>query len=171
MIRFTVPGKPAPLQRARAVRRGSFIKVLDTEDNKVNKATVGWYGKAAMGGKPLLQGPLAMTIEFRLPKPKSKIKVHSTPFPLPDSKPDIDNLGKMILDALSQVVYEDDAQIVTLTLRKRWAKPSGPETTIWIDHESTRMMVIRRFGWLATLLGLNVDWKHVEEEWIKHGED
>ncbi len=33
-------------------------------------------------------------------------------------KPDLDNVAKAVLDALSQVAYEDDRQIVALTVRK-----------------------------------------------------
>ena len=37
-------------------------------------------------------------------------------------KPDADNLAKAILDALNGVAYPDDAQIVTLTVRKRYGE-------------------------------------------------
>ena len=37
-------------------------------------------------------------------------------------KPDADNLAKAILDALNGVAYPDDAQIVKLTVRKRYGE-------------------------------------------------
>lgn len=36
-------------------------------------------------------------------------------------KPDIDNITKVVLDALNKVAYEDDTQIVEVASIKRWA--------------------------------------------------
>ena len=36
-------------------------------------------------------------------------------------KPDADNIAKIVLDALNGVAYNDDKQVVELTIRKRWS--------------------------------------------------
>ncbi|MDF2537449.1 MAG: Holliday junction resolvase [Herbinix sp.] len=36
----------------------------------------------------------------------------------PTKKPDIDNIAKVILDALNGIAYKDDTQVVTLEVRK-----------------------------------------------------
>jgi Holliday junction resolvase RusA-like endonuclease len=36
----------------------------------------------------------------------------------PTKKPDTDNLAKIILDSLNKMAYDDDSQIVTLTVQK-----------------------------------------------------
>lgn len=35
-------------------------------------------------------------------------------------KPDVDNLGKLVLDAAIGIIFEDDHQVVTLHMTKRW---------------------------------------------------
>lgn len=39
-------------------------------------------------------------------------------------KPDIDNVVKIVLDALNKVAYQDDAQVVELVTIKRWSQSS-----------------------------------------------
>ena len=36
-------------------------------------------------------------------------------------KPDIDNITKVVLDALNKVAYLDDTQVVELAIIKRWS--------------------------------------------------
>lgn len=36
----------------------------------------------------------------------------------PTKKPDMDNIGKLVCDALNDIVFEDDVQIVRLNARK-----------------------------------------------------
>jgi Holliday junction resolvase RusA-like endonuclease len=42
---------------------------------------------------------------------------------MPVSKPDCDNYGKLLLDALNHFAFQDDSQVTTLVLRKRFAGP------------------------------------------------
>ena len=35
-------------------------------------------------------------------------------------KPDADNVAKIVLDSLNKIAYEDDKQVVELTVIKRW---------------------------------------------------
>lgn len=39
-------------------------------------------------------------------------------------KPDIDNITKVVLDALNKVAYQDDTQVVELVAIKRWSNTS-----------------------------------------------
>ena len=45
---------------------------------------------------------------------------------MPVSKPDCDNYGKLLLDALNHFVFHDDSQVTTLVLKKRFAGPEQP---------------------------------------------
>lgn len=56
-----------------------------------------------------------VTIAIQKPLPKSA-KVESDYFLV---KPDIDNVGKLVLDGLNGVAYADDAQVTKLTIVKR----------------------------------------------------
>ena len=35
-------------------------------------------------------------------------------------KPDSDNVAKIVLDSLNKIAYDDDKQVVELTVLKRW---------------------------------------------------
>jgi Holliday junction resolvase RusA-like endonuclease len=50
--------------------------------------------------------------------PNGKEAIENKIFPL--SKPDVDNCAKSILDALNKVAYNDDKQIVSLTVTKEY---------------------------------------------------
>ncbi len=69
----------------------------------------------AMDGRPLLEGPLDVELEIRMPIPVSKPKkwreAAAAGLIRPISKPDWDNFGKC-LDSMNMVVWIDDAQIV-----------------------------------------------------------
>ena len=36
--------------------------------------------------------------------------------------PDVDKMSRAILDALTNVVYQDDCQVIKKTVNKRWAR-------------------------------------------------
>lgn len=46
------------------------------------------------------------------------------------SKPDIDNLAKLVADAMNGLIYFDDAQIVKLTCEKKYSKREGVELKV-----------------------------------------
>lgn len=82
------------------------------------KATVafeklmGWEAKLAMGKKPPVTGPVAVSIRVVRKRPK-KTKLFS-----PGG--DTDNFAKSILDAMNKIVFDDDRQVIALTATKLW---------------------------------------------------
>ena len=72
----------------------------------------------------LLQGPIRARIEiyYSVPKSYSKRKIEAikdgTDYPM--KKPDCDNVVKIVLDSLNKIAYDDDKQVVELTVLKRW---------------------------------------------------
>ena len=68
----------------------------------------------------LLNGPIRARIEiyYSVPKSYSKRKIEAIDYPM--KKPDADNVAKIVLDSLNKIAYEDDKQVVELTVIKRW---------------------------------------------------
>ena len=72
----------------------------------------------------LLQGAIRARIEiyYSVPKSYSKRKIeaikYGTDYPM--KKPDCDNVVKIVLDSLNKIAYDDDKQVVELTVLKRW---------------------------------------------------
>ena len=45
------------------------------------------------------------------------------------SKPDADNIAKLVKDAMNSIVYQDDAQVAILTVSKRY----GPQAKLSVE--------------------------------------
>jgi Holliday junction resolvase RusA-like endonuclease len=124
-IEFTVPAVPIaqPRQRHRVLQVAGRTIAQNYTPAKapVNdfKATVRFAASAAYSGPPLT-GPIDISIEFVLPRPKRLIwKTRQMPRESHTSKPDIENLVKSVLDALTGTIWSDDAQVCHL-LAAKW---------------------------------------------------
>jgi len=117
-IMFEVPGKPQGKARARTTRYGTYTPektVLYENLIKVCYRQVTDY---------YTEEPLHMTIEAVFEPVKSTSKVRRKKMLegeiKPTKKPDIDNIAKVVLDALNGVAYKDDTQVISLAVTKRY---------------------------------------------------
>lgn len=81
------------------------------------------YAKAAMvetGFKRIESGPVLLRIWVVFQSPKSKKACHWKA-----SKPDWDNIGKSPSDALNEILYKDDSQIVDAHITKIYGSKEG----------------------------------------------
>jgi len=131
MIEFSVPGKAEPAGSKRAFMRPGMKFPVVTDDNPKVK---GWkkdiksYAAEAMVGRELLDGPIAVTLRFVMVRPKShygKKGLRPSAPRYPTVRPDVLKLGRAVEDALTQVVYKDDAQIVSEYLEKEYGERHG----------------------------------------------
>jgi len=102
-------------ERKRNVHMGKFQARVDQPDRVEYKAYVKLLAQEAMAGRSPLQGPLFVDTTYYRIKPPSWPKKPSkgNPFPFwPWKKPDLDNFGKIIWDAVTGIVWVDDAQVV-----------------------------------------------------------
>ena len=82
-----------------------------------------------LNGRPApLDGPLCLSMIFYLPRPKSA----SRRVILPATKPDCSKLCRAVEDALSKIAYTDDARIVDLGVRKRFAIGRPPGVDVFL---------------------------------------
>jgi Holliday junction resolvase RusA-like endonuclease len=106
-----------------------------------NKNAAGWKGKVAQvagearEGKPLMRGPVGVRFTFYRARPKGQLKKDGTvrdSAPIfPTTKPDVLKLARGVEDALSGVVYADDALIVHEELYKRYGEKEGVYIHVW----------------------------------------
>jgi Holliday junction resolvase RusA-like endonuclease len=75
---------------------------------------------------PFEQGvPLLCHVEAYFPRPKRLLTKKSPAYPLPYlAKPDADNVGKIVLDALAPWMH-DDAQVCDLRIEKWYCSTKG----------------------------------------------
>lgn len=142
-IRFTVYGVPAPAGSKRAFiikpKGGGPLRATVTDANpnaRDWKNAVATQAIVARNGQPsLLTGPLSFVARFYRPRPRGHYgkaglnkKGRETPFPI--SKPDAGKLARGTVDALTKVIWFDDAQIVDERSIKLWGEPARCEIEI-----------------------------------------
>jgi Holliday junction resolvase RusA-like endonuclease len=134
-ISFFVPGIPAPGGSKRFVGFGKNTKraiIVDAggERTKHWRATVAQMSVGAMMGKPRCTGPLRVSLTFYVPRPKGHFRKNGTLHPrapeFPMTKPDALKLARSTEDAMTGIVYADDAQAVTLLAMKRYSDDDIP---------------------------------------------
>lgn len=140
MICFTVPCVPVaqPRQRHRLVTKrdgDQFVSNYTRRRDPVNafKAAVQLAASQAYQGAPL-EGPLCISLVFIMPRP-SRLRWKTKPMPREwhASKPDVENIAKAVLDALTGLVWIDDAQVASLHCKKLYAsgdEQPGAEVTV-----------------------------------------
>lgn len=125
-LKFNIPGEPCAQGRPRfAVFHGHAV-AYDPAKSKNYKSFVKMLAMAAMDEQEwkYTELPLRIAICAWESIPKSKTKkfrqdaLEGKEFPT--VKPDLDNVAKTIMDALSGVVYKDDKQVVDLIVKKRY---------------------------------------------------
>lgn len=115
-ISFVVPGQA--VQFARAGSRGARRFTPAPQRNYM--AAISYYAAIAMNGEPPFDGPvkLVMVVQYLIPCSWSK-KRRDRAF-WKTSAPDADNLAKIAKDAMSKIVYQDDAQVACLIVHKQY---------------------------------------------------
>lgn len=136
-LTFFVSGFPAPGGSKRFVghskKTGRAI-LIDAagERNKNWRSIVGLVAAAEMREKAVLSftGPLRVRFDFILPRRKSDMNSKgevkaSAPF-YHTTKPDALKLARSTEDALTGIVWADDAQTAVLEISKRYADAGEP---------------------------------------------
>lgn len=126
-MRFIVEGKPQGKARARTFynARAGKMQSMTPEQTKSYEDLIRWKYKAA-GGQYMGEKVLQVDIKafYPIPKAFSKGKTYEALDGniRPTTKPDCDNIIKVVLDALNGVAYYDDKQVVCVSCNKYYGK-------------------------------------------------
>jgi Holliday junction resolvase RusA-like endonuclease len=130
MIAFKIPGQPQGKGRPRAsvTPRGSVV--MRTPGKTASYEQLIWFAYRQAGGG-MMHGDLQMRITAyrQIPASASKPKQAEMRGRHCRSKPDIDNIIKVLCDALNTIAYKDDSQIVKVTAEKLW----GDDPHVWVE--------------------------------------
>lgn len=135
MITFTVEGKPQGKARARTFynKKLGRMQSITPEQTKSYEDLIRWSYTAA-GGKYLAEAVLQVDIQafYPIPKAFSKAKTNDavTRKFRPTTKPDCDNIIKVVLDALNGVAYYDDKQVICVSCNKYYGETGYLKVTI-----------------------------------------
>jgi Holliday junction resolvase RusA-like endonuclease len=113
-VRLKIFASPVAKGRPRLGRNGTFTphKTKRAESILQSNVKVALIGAPHFFQKPL-EGPLFVAIVLGVKRPKSRPKaIH------PAVRPDLDNYGKLVCDAMNGILWKDDGQICELVLQK-----------------------------------------------------
>lgn len=142
-ITFFAPGIPAPggskrfVGHSKTTGRAILIDAAG-ERNKNWRSIVALCGRAEMKNTgAVFNGPLRVKFDFIMPRRKGDLNKYgdvkpSAPF-YHTTKPDALKLARSTEDALTGIVWNDDAQTAMLEISKRYAEkgePCGCQITI-----------------------------------------
>lgn len=113
--------RPIGKGRPRMSRGGNVYTPSDTVRTE---AEIKWLLRKE--NPPLFQGAVTVNATFRMLRPKSAPKSRI----YPTTRPDIDNIFKMLCDSMNGILFCDDSQIVQATIRKEYGAPEGIELRV-----------------------------------------
>ena len=98
--------------RGRMVESSKYLpawRKAVSEAALAEQAETGWF----------CEGPVYVLIYFTLEKPKTVKRE------FPTVPPDVDKLARSVLDSCSGIFYNDDAQVVMMTVSKKYGEKPG----------------------------------------------
>ena len=120
-----IAGEAIAQPRPRACKRGTVVTMVSAlSGHKVNgwKDALRFTVQFKMEGRGPVTCPVRMEALFLMKRPKALLKKSTVAVPtLHTKKPDLDNLLKAILDACNLIVFDDDCQVSTVVMKKRYA--------------------------------------------------
>lgn len=128
-VQFTIDGKPQGKGRPRL----SYGRIKTPEQTVMYENYIKLLYRSSI--KTYFEGPIKLIINAYYPIAKSdskkkkeqKLSGEIRPYNI---KPDIDNVVKVICDALNEIAYKDDTQIVELGTSKYFSDKPRVEVTI-----------------------------------------
>lgn len=119
MIEFTIPGAAMGKQRPRVMKNGITFTPAKTVNYEIFIKEIYMINKL-----PVIVGAIKaeILIIYGITKSTSKKDrlLMLSDILKPCKKPDIDNIMKIIFDALNGIAYKDDSQIVQVSCRKMY---------------------------------------------------
>lgn len=130
---FFVEGHPQWQERPRFTQKGGKVHAYDNDrsaDYKLKLYKEAWNA-FVRGGEKILEGALTLelTVYRMFPESWSRIKGERAmkgEF-MPDTRPDLDNYIKIVLDGIGlknypKIIFNNDAQVVQIIAKKRFVR-------------------------------------------------
>lgn len=129
VLRFSYPGTPRAWARATPLHG----RAVNTRQTREAEHGLAWWmaSEARQQGWLITTSPVSLMLRFVFPVPSSWPKWRrdlAAGWPK-QSKPDADNLTKLVKDAANGVLWVDDAQVCELEARKVYARDAEQPCT------------------------------------------
>jgi crossover junction endodeoxyribonuclease RusA len=135
-IAFVVSGRPVPQGGLTRSPSGGLYHSGGPRLRRW-RAAIGLAARDAAGGQPVITGPVVVVGRFVLARPANhylpangrrpvrQLRLDAPKYPA--GMPDVDKLARALLDALTGVVFRDDAQVASLMAVKLYETDDLPE--------------------------------------------
>ena len=127
--------KPIAQQRHKARRAGNRIIMYDPSSKDKDRFK---KESAEFAPKHPLEGAISVSMVFSMPRPRSHYRggrfSHLLKGSSPNrhiSRPDLDNIIKFYLDAMTGMFWKDDAYVCTIEASKNYSKQESVEIEYW----------------------------------------
>jgi Holliday junction resolvase RusA-like endonuclease len=145
MIEFTVYGEPVAQGRPRATTIAGKVRMYDPAKSRDYKDYIRLAASQEAPETPL-EGALLLVVDIYRPIPKSFSKKKTAQAEAgeirPTTKPDVDNYIKTIKDALKNIMWRDDSQVVEVVARKWYSQKPRIEVEIQPLEQQTKQLSI-----------------------------
>jgi Holliday junction resolvase RusA-like endonuclease len=135
-MKIFIPGEPIAQPRVKVSTKGGFARAYTERDHPIHVYKQAVRLAYVNAGGEVLEGPVSIKIVCLFDRPKSHSKKRRQYTEPKTTKPDLDNVGKAILDALNEIAYNDDGQVYRLTVEKWYV--GGPYDSIGTEIEVTQ---------------------------------
>lgn len=126
MPTFTINGPPVPFARAGANGKRRFTPPKQKAAMTAIRYVAQPHFPQPMGGAIRLTVVATFALPASASRPEKARRLASGH----TQKPDADNIGKLVKDALNDVAYYDDAQVSELIVRKAWGHVAQTQVTV-----------------------------------------
>ena len=131
-ITFTVPGVAKGKARPRFANRGKFKIAYTPEETVRRENLVALFYKQAAPDTPPHSGAIRLSLvaTYAMPQSWSGKKKAAMRGEYKCTKPDWDNVGKLVSDALNAIAWTDDAVVADGRVTKLWGDVDSMSVTI-----------------------------------------
>lgn len=135
-IAFTIPGRLSGKGRPKFVKATGHA--FTPSKTRSMEAVVRSLGHEAMAGRPPLLGATSLTIRIFLNPTPSWSKKRQAAAVFATGKPDLDNVAKLVGDALNGIAWNDDAQLCDVAISRRYDRTGSERAEIIIEELGER---------------------------------
>lgn len=111
-----------------------FVQVYNDKGDEAAKKVVAEVAALSMRGESAFEVPVTVIAEFYIKIPssmtKAKTELAKRGLVIPETRPDIDNYQKLIMDGMNEIVFKDDNLVSDCHCFKRYS--GDPRTVITI---------------------------------------
>jgi len=136
LLSLMVRGVPVPKGSTRSfVIRGRAVTTNANAKTRPWEQSIAFEARHAIAPREPSPEPVRVWLVFHMPRPKGHWNAKGTRLVKsapahPAKKPDLDKLVRCVLDALTHVVWVDDAQVVAVEAEKRFGGSPGVEIVV-----------------------------------------